>query len=99
MSGETRDGKCGNKGCDALRHDHLVDDEGLRMMCPDGSGRRFTWPIHPGRVSASFSRKEARALDILVAHAMGASEQVSKTSPILVALRRKTIAMRKKSEP
>ncbi len=98
MSGYTKNGKCGNKGCEAKRHDHLPDDEGLRLMCPDGSGRRFTWPIHPGRVSASFSADEAKALDIVVAHAMGASASVSKTSPVLVALRRKTISMRKKAK-
>lgn len=96
LSGQVRDGKCG--GCGRLRGDHFPDGDGLRLLCPNGTGGIFRWPKVPGRVSASFSREEIRALDVIVAHAMGASLTVSKTNPVLVAIRRKTMKMRKKAE-
>ncbi len=95
MSGETRNGKC--RECHQMRYDHVPDEEGLSLICPDGSGGRFAWPRTPGRASASFSEAELVVLDALVAHAMGASVGVSRTNPELAKIRRKTIAMKRKA--
>ncbi len=95
MSGETWNGKCGH--CEVRRNVHLPDDEGLKLLCPDGSGRTFAWRVSPGRASASFSTIEIRTLDAVIAKAMGAhGPSVSPSSPVLLGLRRKTMVMKKK---
>lgn len=95
MSGSTRNGRCTR--CKERRKDHRTDDEGLRKLCPDGSGAIFKWQTTRGRLSISMSADEVKVFDILVAHAMGASQGVSKTNPHLITLRRKSMRMRKKA--
>lgn len=95
MAGDTRNGLCAL--CEKRRWAHLADDEGLKKLCPDGSGNTFRWKTTPGRLSISMNAGEAVVFDILVAQAMGASQGVSKTNPHLVTLRRKSMKMRKKA--
>lgn len=96
MPGRVRDGLCCHCRCRRARHD--ADAEGLKLMCPDGSGRRFKWHVAPGRVSSSFNRVEAQILLTLVRQAMGAPEQVSQTHPALPKLRMKMKHLRERAE-
>ncbi len=95
MSGETRNGKCAR--CKERRKRHKPDDEGLRKLCPDGSGNTFKWQATRGRLSLSMNAEEAKVFDIVIGQAMGGSERISQTNPHLVSLRRKSMKMRKKA--
>lgn len=86
-------GKCDN--CGELRSEHAPDGEGLKLRCADGG--RFTWPRARSRASASFNDREVKALDSLVAAATTGA-RVHVPPSLLGALRRKTLAMRKKVE-
>lgn len=94
MSGSTRNGKC--NVCGKRRVEHLPDAEGLRLLCPGGTGTVFRWTRSVGRLSASFSADEIKLLDAAVAQAMGGPAKISPTNPSLRSLRQKTIAMRNK---
>ena len=88
MSGETRDGKCSI--CKERRKRHKPDDEGLRKLCPDGSGNTFKWPTDPGRVSISMNAEEAKVFDIVRGQAMAESASISESNPQSVELWRNT---------